>query len=224
MGKKDEPRERTAPNEDVPVPEKHLQNVEKAEAQRENISGGETTHAYGGLCNSENHGEPCISATKLHCLRLTCVTRMMNKFVFMKDDLLVRDNKIPRYMLDAHDVDWVLQRASTNFNKNDIDGIKFDLFRDDESYPEEFRPLDQFLRNEYSVTASNLKSEFGNLRSTFTQDFSNFKIQEWGRQMMTLVKVIFRKRMEKKIHTQESSSIFPRRCVSILLVLLLHKI
>lgn len=99
---------------------------------------------------------------------------MVNIFVFMKYEFLVRDKEISRYQLDAHDVDWFWRRASTNFNKRNMDEIIINLFIDDQGYPEEVSRLDPFYRNGYSVTARKLKSEFWNHRSTLTQALSNF--------------------------------------------------
>lgn len=109
--KQDEPGEPTDSNEDVTVTEKHVEAVKKVEAHNKNILAGEITHGYGGFCNSENNGEPCVSEKKLNWSRFRCVMCIVNKCLLMKDELLVRDKKIPRYQLDAHDVDWFWGRV-----------------------------------------------------------------------------------------------------------------
>lgn len=60
------------------------------------------------------------------------------------------------------------------FNKKYMGEIKYNLFRTDDTYPEKVRRLDPYRRDGYSVTATNLKTEFRDVRSTFMKALKNF--------------------------------------------------
>lgn len=76
---------------------------------------------------------------------------MTNVFVKMREEILVRDKGIQRYMLDARDHEWFWRKAAESFNRSNDDHLDYKLLME-ESYPEEVRALNPFYRDGYSVT------------------------------------------------------------------------
>ena len=140
-------------------------------------------YGYGGVfeCSPPDTPMSCESpSTKLNWAKARCVPRMTNVFVFMKEEFLLRDKGVPRFMLDAKDHDWFWRIAAQEFNKPKNDAGNYNLFKYDDSYPEEIRKLDPYYRKGCEVTAGKLKSEFRDLRSLFTKAFSNFRQSGMG--------------------------------------------
>lgn len=85
--------------------------------------------------------------------------RITNVFVARRDQLLHRDIRVPRYMLDTKDHDWFWRIASNELVKPDNKEIDYNLSRGYEAHQEETRNLDPFNRHGLTVTESKLKEE-----------------------------------------------------------------
>ena len=77
--------------------------------------------------------------------------------------------------VDAKEMDWFWRLAADTFNDVTVEEINYNLFKNDESYPDKLRSLDPFYRDGYTVTASKLKVEFRDILSLFMKVYSNFQ-------------------------------------------------
>lgn len=85
---------------------------------------------------------------------------------------------MPRCQLDARDKEWFWKMAAGKFNQSGNVEIDFNLFRNDEPYPEELRKFYPYSREGCTVTASKLETAFPDVRSTLMKVMSNFRKSE----------------------------------------------
>lgn len=175
-------REFEMTSEHSPVRDEEVNITPVRSSARESVTVG-LQFGYGGRFDSSTPETPrsCESpAVKANWSKLRCVPRMANVFVVLKEEFLLRDTQVPRFILDAKDHDWFWRLAAEEFNKPNSEAVNYNLFRDEEAYPEEVRKLDPFYRPGYVVTAAKLKAEFRDLRALFTKAFSNFRQSGMG--------------------------------------------
>jgi len=148
---------------------------------------GHTAYGYGGLggttCSTGSHEvhkqSKQIPVGKANWSRAKCLPRMTNVFIQMREEFMLRDKRLPRFMIDAKDHDWFWRKAADAFNRSDDDALNFNVLQN-ESYPEEVKSLDPYYREGYVTTASKLKAEFRDLRSAFMKCFANFQKSGMG--------------------------------------------
>lgn len=107
--------------------------------------------------------------------RVRCVPRMVNVFVYMKNECLKRDKKVSKYQLYAKDTNWFWRLVAENVNKKSLPELNHNLFSDDHSFPGSLRELDPYYPEAYAVNEIKLKTDFCKLRASFVRVYAKFQ-------------------------------------------------
>lgn len=103
-----------------------------------------------------------------------CCSRMVNIFVYFRNEFLLRDKILKRFVIDARKKDWFGRHATNRFYKQNLADINYSLFGQYESCGEELRQLSPFHCPGFVILAAKLKTEFLDPRAAFTNAYTNF--------------------------------------------------
>lgn len=125
-----------------------------------------------------NPGSPPSESptTALRWSRVRCVPRMMNVFVFLKDEFINRYKTIPHYKIDDKDKNWVLESCGNIFQQKKLGWCKFQPLL---NWPGislitvATGPI--HYREGFTVSAIKLRNEFRDIRALFIKALASFR-------------------------------------------------